>query len=53
LELHERFDISYYDSLIVATAIECQCSYLFSEDLQDGQVFDGVTVVNIFRIDKS
>jgi predicted nucleic acid-binding protein len=49
LDIHERFDISYYDSLMVTTAIDCRCSYFISEDLQNGQVFDGVTVKNVFR----
>jgi predicted nucleic acid-binding protein len=33
---------------MVASAIECECDYLFSEDLQDGQVIEGVVVCNIF-----
>jgi predicted nucleic acid-binding protein len=49
LAIQARYGFSYYDSQILAAAIECQCKYLFSEDLQDGQRVDGVTVCNIFR----
>jgi predicted nucleic acid-binding protein len=48
LAIHDRYQFSYYDSLIVAAALESDCDYLFTEDLQDGQVIDGLTVRNIF-----
>jgi predicted nucleic acid-binding protein len=42
--------IGWYDSLIVAVALEARCSVLHSEDMQDGRVFDGqLTVKNPFR----
>lgn len=37
-----------YDSLIVASASETQCSVLFTEDLQDGQSFGSLKVKNPF-----
>jgi predicted nucleic acid-binding protein len=41
---------SHYDSLIVATALSINCSVLYSEDLQHGQVVDGrLTIVNPFK----
>jgi predicted nucleic acid-binding protein len=40
--------LSWYDSLIVAAAIEAQCSALYSEDFQHGQRFAGVQVENPF-----
>jgi len=48
LRLHERYSLSWYDALIVAAAIEGQSTLLLSEDLQDGQRFDGVQVQNPF-----
>ena len=49
LEIHSKYGFSYYDSLILASALECKCDYLFSEDLSDGQVIDGaLTIRNIF-----
>lgn len=41
----ERYGFSFYDSLIIAAALECGCTSLLSEDLQDGQTIDGVLVI--------
>lgn len=48
LEIRKRYGISYWDSAIVAAAIELGCGTVFSEDLNDGQVYAGVKVVNPF-----
>lgn len=48
LDLHERHQFSYYDALIVASAIESHCEFLFTEDLHDGQAIESVTIRNIF-----
>ena len=44
--LRERFQINLWNSLIVAAALRAKASVLWSEDLQPGQKFDGVTVIN-------
>lgn len=41
LELAERYKISIYDAMIIASAHQAGCKIIWSEDLQDGQVFDG------------
>lgn len=41
--------ISYWDALIVETAIEADASALLTEDLQHGQQFDRLRVINPFR----
>jgi len=46
--VEDRFGLSWWDALIVATAQAGGCDYLLSEDLQDGQRFDSVTVVSPF-----
>jgi predicted nucleic acid-binding protein len=48
LRLGARFRLPWYDSLIVASAIEGQCDVLFSEDFQDGQQIGKVTISNPF-----
>lgn len=48
LRMGARFRLPWYDSLIVASAIEGQCDVLYSEDFQDGQEFGEVTVSNPF-----
>jgi len=46
--LAKRFQISFYDANIVATAILGGADTLFSEDLQNGMSMDSLTVVNPF-----
>jgi predicted nucleic acid-binding protein len=49
LFIQERHKYSYYDSLIIASAIESNCSVLYSEDLQHGHVIDGsLKIMNPF-----
>lgn len=46
MEVCERFKLSIWDSLIVAAALRAKATILWTEDLQDGQRFDRVTVRN-------
>lgn len=39
---------SIWDAIILSAAAEAECRLLLSEDLQDGYVWKGVTVVNPF-----
>lgn len=41
LAIATRYQFSFYDALIVASALEADCTMLFSEDMQDGQVIGG------------
>lgn len=46
----EKYNYSFYDSLIIAAAMECGCDTLYSEDLHDGQLIENaLTIVNPFR----
>ena len=50
IRLARRYPLSHWDSLIVAAALRAGCDMLYSEDMQNGQVFDNrLTVVNPFR----
>ena len=49
LDLQNRYGFSSYDSLIVAAGLEAGCRTLYSEDLQHGQRFEGLTVMDPFR----
>ncbi len=45
----ERYNFSYFDSLIIASALENECSLLYSEDLQSNQViFNNLKIINPF-----
>jgi predicted nucleic acid-binding protein len=49
LGLSERYGFSIWDGLIVAAAAEARCSMLLTEDLQHGQVVEGVRIENPFK----
>ena len=49
LDLMERWQFSFYDSLIVAAALQADCSILYSEDLQHEQSIENLTVHNPFH----
>ena len=46
--LQDRFPLSWWDALIIAAAQTCECKVLLTEDLQHGQEFGAVRVVNPF-----
>ena len=48
LDMQTRYRFSFYDSLIVAAALEAGCKTLYTEDLKHGQRIEGVTVTNPF-----
>ena len=46
IRLHQRQDLSFWDALVVAAAVEAGAAELWSEDFVAGQTYDGVKVVN-------
>jgi|SRR5208282_491772 len=48
-KIQDRYQLSYWDALIVAAAKASSCRYLLTEDLQAGQTLDGIEVVNPFK----
>ena len=48
LHLHAQTGFSWYDSLIVSSAIQARCDLLYTEDLQHGQRFGSLQVRNPF-----
>lgn len=48
LEIQQRFRVNYWDAAIIAAALELGCHTLYTEDLNHGQHYDGVKVVNPF-----
>lgn len=47
-DLADRHSLSYWDALLLAACIEAGVDTLYSEDLSDGVVYDGVQVTNPF-----
>ena len=48
LQIAGRHSVSWYDSLIVAAALQAQCEVLYSEDFQHGQKFGKLEIRNPF-----
>lgn len=48
IHVKQRFGVSYWDAAILAAARQRGCRIVYSEDLNDGQDYDGVRVVNPF-----
>ncbi|HEV7691159.1 MAG TPA: PIN domain-containing protein [Hyphomonadaceae bacterium] len=47
-DLAERFQLHIYDASIIAAAKLAECKTLWTEDLTDGQVIEGVRIRNPF-----
>ena len=47
--MHLRYQLSHWDSLIVSSAIEAGCHRVYSEDLQHGQIIEGLEIINPFQ----
>ena len=49
IETHDRYQINYWDGLIIAAAEYGRCETILSEDLNTGQFYHGIKVENPFR----
>jgi predicted nucleic acid-binding protein len=49
MAVQTRYETSWWDALIVASALQAGCRYLLSEDLQPGMSFGTLTVINPFE----
>jgi predicted nucleic acid-binding protein len=48
-DISKRYKYSFYDSLIIATALDSSCKILYSEDLQHNQTIENkLTIINPF-----
>jgi predicted nucleic acid-binding protein len=48
MTLFDRYGFSFYDSLIVAAALEAGCATLYTEDLQSGLKIESLVILNPF-----
>ncbi len=48
LTIQKKTAYAFYDALIIASALQGECSLLYSEDLHDGHQIEGLRVVNPF-----
>ena len=47
-DVMKRYGLQFYDSLLLVSASENGCDEFISEDLNDGQIYCGMKVVNPF-----
>jgi predicted nucleic acid-binding protein len=48
IDLRIKYQFSFWDSMILQAAIASKSQFLLSEDFQDGQVIESVTIINPF-----
>ena len=49
LDVQARYRYGFYDALIIAAALDADCTRLYSEDMQDGQRIESLTIENPFE----
>jgi predicted nucleic acid-binding protein len=49
IDIHQRYQISFWDAMILQSARQSGCGILWSEDLSEGEDYAGVKVVNLFK----
>ena len=47
-QFSQAYDLQFFDALIVAVAVRAGATVLLSEDMHDGLVIDGLTIVDPF-----
>jgi predicted nucleic acid-binding protein len=45
LSIKEKYGFSYFDCLVIASALEMKCKFLYTEDLQDNQIIENTLIV--------
>ncbi|MGD2091631.1 MAG: PIN domain-containing protein [Candidatus Aminicenantes bacterium] len=51
IDIKTKHQFSYWDSLIIASALENGCNHLYTEDLQDGQIIEKkLEIINPFKL---
>jgi predicted nucleic acid-binding protein len=49
LEINERYGFSYYDCLMLASALDGGCEVIYTEDMNDGQLIEErLRIINPF-----
>lgn len=49
VRVQQRYQISFWDAMIIQSAGQLNCSILWSEDLNEGQTYQAVQVINPFN----
>jgi predicted nucleic acid-binding protein len=50
IDLKEKYEYSFFDCLMLASALESDCDIIYTEDMSDGQIIgDTLKIVNPFK----
>jgi predicted nucleic acid-binding protein len=49
IDIQQRNKLSFWDSLIICSAKKLNCDVIWSEDLNDGQYYEEIVVINPFE----
>jgi len=49
IDIHERYKYSFWDSMIIASALDGEANIIFSEDFSNQQAIDGIIIKNPFK----
>jgi predicted nucleic acid-binding protein len=47
--IEDRHRLSWWDCVVLASSLQAGCRYFISEDMQDGQTVESITIVNPFE----
>jgi len=50
MQIHQQHSVQFFDALLIATARRAGCHTFFTEDMQDGRSFEGITIRSPFRL---
>jgi predicted nucleic acid-binding protein len=51
VQLKDRYGYSYFDSLMLASALKAEAALFYSEDMQHGQrIYDRLSIINPFAL---
>lgn len=48
IEIQSKYKLSFWDSLIICSARKLKCDVIFSEDLNNEQIYENILVINPF-----
>jgi len=49
IDLQQRYKISFWDAMILQSALQLECSLIWSEDMNPGKMYDSVNLENPFQ----
>lgn len=48
IDITKSYKYAYWDSLMLSSALESRCIAIYSEDMQHGQIIEGIRIINPF-----